>query len=168
VYRSPAVRRFLNGPLRKSRSELWRDLRETSNSDFQMLTVKARSRHAFVGVAGFRRWDSEPASAEFYCYLRRFAWCRGLASEITAALVKAAFQNPKLQSVFGVIDPRNRASLKMVRRLGFQLRGPYLTDGWQRHHHVVSLSRRRHNCLLQRTARIRRRRGIVALRPRGR
>ena len=50
--------------------------------------------------------------------LRRQSQGKGLATEALKAFVEAALQRPDIQRVFGIVDARNTASIKVLERLG--------------------------------------------------
>jgi RimJ/RimL family protein N-acetyltransferase len=55
--------------------------------------------------------------------LARPAWGQGIASEAGAALVEYAFRTIGLSRVVAVTYPANRASQRVLERIGFQRQG---------------------------------------------
>ncbi len=151
MYRNRAVRKYLGGLMSKSCDAIWANVRATSCSDFQPLVVQSRARRAFLGVSGFREWNHEEHSVEIYCFLRQAWWRSGFGTEVIRELIRQAIKNRSVKHIFGLIDPRNRASIALVQSLGFTLRGTYGVEGRQFGHHVYSLSR--HGGLTMRSSR---------------
>ncbi len=56
--------------------------------------------------------------------LRKFAWGSGFATEAAGRLLRFAFEETQLREVVAVIDPENRASHNVLRKIGFTDEGP--------------------------------------------
>lgn len=74
----------------------------------------------FVGRAALRRLELDGClEVEVGCALLASFWRQGLASEIVGALVEMALTRLQLGHVVGFALPDNRASLRILEKLGF-------------------------------------------------
>jgi len=88
-----------------------------------------------------------------FCFVPGF-WGAGIGSEVTSALIAAAFSSLGALRVVGIVDPTNHASLSMIKRLGFAFVEKYKgTTPWQQGHHVYSVEPHTHNPAVHRTLR---------------
>jgi RimJ/RimL family protein N-acetyltransferase len=62
----------------------------------------------------------DPAEAEVGYRLLRSAWGRGVASEAAAALLQLALADPLTQAVVACAETGNRASLRVLDKLGLR------------------------------------------------
>ncbi|HEX5707639.1 MAG TPA: GNAT family N-acetyltransferase [Pyrinomonadaceae bacterium] len=62
---------------------------------------------------------------EIVYLLRREAWGRGYATEIARRLVEYGFEDLKLRRVVATIDVENRASVRVVEKIGMRREGQY-------------------------------------------
>ncbi|HKU23474.1 MAG TPA: GNAT family N-acetyltransferase [Terriglobales bacterium] len=74
----------------------------------------------FVGRAALRRMElGGQMEVEVGCALLAPFWRQGLAGEIVAALVEIAFKRLELRDLVGFALPDNRASIRILDKLGF-------------------------------------------------
>ena len=86
---------------------------------FGMWALYDRERQ-FVGRAALRRMEvGGQMEVEVGCALWAPFWRQGLASEIVSALVEMAFTRLGLPNVAGFALPDNRASIRILEKLGF-------------------------------------------------
>lgn len=71
----------------------------------------------FIGAVGFNHLGACP---ELACHLHPDAWGQGLMAEACRA---ALAWLPDVSQVQAFIDPENRASIRLIQRLGFQATG---------------------------------------------
>lgn len=100
----------------------------------------------FVGDASVRPRPIEPEDWEIAYYLNKTDWRKGYATEIVQRLARYTFAHRRLPAVYATVDPRNSASLSVLRKAGFSLHaeesddlGPYLVYRL-RPHELVELS----------------------------
>lgn len=60
---------------------------------------------------------------EFGLILHPEVWGRGFGTEATEAFIAYAFTLPQIDVITADVDPRNSASLKLLKRLGFEITG---------------------------------------------
>jgi len=85
--------------------------------------IARREDDLVIGTYTLFRIDTEHRRCELGYILRRDHWGRGLAHEALTAVVNHAFGTLGLHRLEADIDPRNRASVRSVERLGFTLEG---------------------------------------------
>ncbi len=73
--------------------------------------------------------DVRPGVAELGYILRRALWGKGYAREAVQAMMHEVFSRGLIHRLAADMDPRNRASVKLVERLGFEREG-LLRENW--------------------------------------
>jgi len=86
----------------------------------------------FVGYGGLFEIDRENRKAEVGYGLRPEHWGRGLATEAVRPIVEHGLGRLGLHRIFGMVDPRNAASIQVLEKLGFQLEGTLRANGFAR------------------------------------
>jgi RimJ/RimL family protein N-acetyltransferase len=81
--------------------------------------AEERTTGAFLGWFHLRLED-RGAEMDLGFRLRREVWGRGLATEGSAHLVARAFARPELQRIVAVTLVRNRASQRVLEKVGFE------------------------------------------------
>ncbi|XXX76987.1 GNAT family N-acetyltransferase [Sorangium sp. So ce134] len=76
-----------------------------------------------VGTGGFWRWNKPHRWAEIGYELLPEFWNRGIMTEALRAVIRFGFESMELHRVEAQIDPDNRASARVLERLGFALEG---------------------------------------------
>jgi ribosomal-protein-alanine N-acetyltransferase len=91
--------------------------------------VQDRASGRLLGQCGLR-WLPEAEQTELLYLLAKTAWGRGLASEAGQAALRFAFEQVDLPQLIGLTVPENRASQRVLAKLGFT----YTGDGpiWER------------------------------------
>lgn len=84
-----------------------------------------------IGTVVLFRHDEGSARAEIGYVLGRAAWGRGYATEALTAVIGHAFGALALRRLEAEVDPANRASGALLRRLGFTCEGR-LRERWLR------------------------------------
>ncbi|KAF7966815.1 hypothetical protein HWV62_36945 [Athelia sp. TMB] len=81
------------------------------------------ARPTVIGTVGWtvRRPDDQEAWISFL--LRRSYWGQGYAKEAVSELLKHVWQSTEMRAVRADVDPRNVASLELLRKLGFEVTG---------------------------------------------
>jgi ribosomal-protein-alanine N-acetyltransferase len=77
----------------------------------------------YVGDIGFFRYQPEHARAEVGGKLVKVCWGRGLMTEALAAVVGYGLVDMGLNRIEALVDPRNRAMLRVLEKLGFTVEG---------------------------------------------
>ena len=119
----PDVRRYLMDDLVVGREWVF-DLVESSRSTFQdahygLWCVESRADDAFVGIAGLRVTAGAVEPQLLYA-LDPSWWHRGAATEASAAVTDYAFDVLGMTELLASTDPPNRASIRVMERLGMR------------------------------------------------
>ena len=145
--RNLRARKFLNGPLRRPAKKIWAELADHSGDHTRPLAVALQGTGEFIGQCGLLQSSQRPKEIEVYCVLRPAHWKNGYAPELCRALIRAAFEIPRVKRIVGIVHPDNVSSLSLVQRLGFKRIGTYdcpLRD-WQHGHTMLALSQATYN-----------------------
>jgi RimJ/RimL family protein N-acetyltransferase len=149
--RDPEVMRYVGSPAGvKSPDETTerarRRILESRRGDHEPLgfwRIEGRGDEAFYGVGALLRMpagEGGPADAdvEVAYRLARAAWGRGIATEAAGALVAHALRTLALPRVVAMTYPENRASQRVLDKLGFERRGLTEYKGVQATYHVLT------------------------------
>ena len=82
-----------------------------------------------IGTCTLFRFDHQNRHAEVGYILQRACWGQGLGSEALAAMIDFAFNTLDLHRLEADTDPRNEASLALLRKFGFKHEG-YFRERW--------------------------------------
>ena len=99
--------------------------------------IEGRGDHAFYGLGALLRMP-ERDDVEVAYRLARTAWGRGLATEAAGALVTHALRTLALPRLVAVTYPGNRASQRVLDKLGFERRGLTEYKGVRATYHVLT------------------------------
>jgi len=113
---------------------------ETERGDHEPLgfwRVEAREDSAFLGVGALIRMPAG-ADVEVAYRLTRAAWGRGIATEAARALIVHGLRTLGLPRLVAVTYPENRASQRVLDKLGFERRGFTEYKGVQTTFHVLT------------------------------
>ena len=123
----PEVMRYLTGGAPTPRDVIERDILPgflrsyEPHAGFGVWAGIERASGAFQGWASLRLRDGHPGEATLGYRLRRSAWGQGYATEAARALIGAAFRNTDLQRVTATTYQDNRASRRVMEKLGMTL-----------------------------------------------
>jgi ribosomal-protein-alanine N-acetyltransferase len=81
-----------------------------------------RQTDALIGTCGFHCWDEAAAQAEIGFDLSRTYWGQGLMREAVEAALAFGFDAMALSEIRAFSDRANARSIRLLERLGFQLR----------------------------------------------
>jgi len=127
LFREPAVRRYLLDDEQVDRA--WVDA-EVAGSRARFaagglglwLARERAPSQGLLGFAGYRCFYDPPVEQVLYG-LATAATGRGLATELTRAMIEIAFRDPERTEVRASTDEPNLASVRVLERLGFTVRG---------------------------------------------
>ncbi|AUX45001.1 GNAT family acetyltransferase [Sorangium cellulosum] len=91
--------------------------------------VTLRDGGEIIGSVGFWRWNKPHRWAEVGYDLLPAFWNQGIMSEAVRAVVSFGFASMDLHRVEAQLDPENRASARLLERLGFARDG-LLRENW--------------------------------------
>lgn len=115
----------------ESHQRIARDINTMAVGEYIRLAVERREDSRVIGEVLLFKFDLASRRAEIGYALASSAWGSGYVAEALAPLVEWGFRELNLNRLVAVIDPRNDASLKVIRRLGFT------HEGTMRQDHVI-------------------------------
>ncbi|MEI5887862.1 GNAT family N-acetyltransferase [Bacillus albus] len=86
------------------------------------LSIFEKSSQQYIGYCGLGPLDFELISTEMYYALSYDKWGKGYATEATCALLQYAFLKLGINRIVAVVFPKNKASIKVIEKLGFQFK----------------------------------------------
>jgi RimJ/RimL family protein N-acetyltransferase len=133
VFSDPQVMRYWSSPPLADRS-VARQLLQRIQDGFRQQSffqwgVALRDEDRVVGTCTLFRLDTDNGRAEVGFALGREHWKLGYMSEALPALLVFAFESLGLRRLEADVDPRNRASIRLLERLGFRKEGQ-LRERW--------------------------------------
>jgi RimJ/RimL family protein N-acetyltransferase len=118
LHDDPEVTRFIRRLKRpKAEERLRLNEREWLERGHGMFAVLDRFTRAFLGRAGLKYWP-QFNETEVGWALRRDAWGHGYATEAARACISWGFGSLDVPYLTAMIHPENKASVRLVRRLG--------------------------------------------------
>jgi ribosomal-protein-alanine N-acetyltransferase len=85
-----------------------------------------------IGYGGFFNVSGEDRKAEIGYGLLPGYWGLGYASEAAAEIVRFGFHDLGLHRIYGLVDPENAASVRLIEKLGFSKEGQFKDDAFAR------------------------------------
>lgn len=123
LWGDPAVSAWLSGPLSKAaiRARLEREIQQHEEYGIQYWPVFLLASNEHVGCAGLR--PKAENLLELGYYLKPTFWGDGFATEAAAIVAEYAFGPLRAQTLFAGHHPANRASQRVLEKLGFERAG---------------------------------------------
>ena len=96
-----------------------------------------------IGYIGLTQDEGRTAEreAELGFRLARRSWGRGYATEAAQAVVEAFFGAGRIDRLIGIVDPHNRASVRVLQKLGMSYARPITFEGYDYPDHLYVLDR---------------------------
>lgn len=125
----PDVMRYIGNGHPRSRAESlsWyeKSIKHFEKYGFSFGLVFEKQTGEFIGRAGvsYNAYDDTQPDIEIGYRLHRKFWNKGYASELAEALLQWGFQNMKLDKLCGFAHSDNRASRRILEKIGMNLIG---------------------------------------------
>lgn len=109
---------------------LWDDYKNgiKENTKFPYSIIE-KNTQKFIGIFLFKKDLYNDNSYEFTIYLEKEYWGKGVYTEILPDMIKIAFEKIKTQNFRGYAMEKNKASIKVLSRSGFELEKIFKVDG---------------------------------------
>lgn len=134
VLADPEVMRFSSGILHPAEIPAWIGdrRREYARWGFGRWAVVAREERRLIGYCGLTRFDDlgDVPEVEVGYRLARTSWGRGLATEAATAVLDHAFGLLGLSRLIALVDPSNRASVRVAEKLGMRYERDVMRPGY--------------------------------------
>jgi RimJ/RimL family protein N-acetyltransferase len=128
LWGNPEVTKFITANGKMSEEDLQQRLRkeiETHNSfKVQYWPIYLIETNENVGCCGLRPYDLENNILEMGIHLKEEYWGKGLAKEACDQVIKYAFKVFGADALFAGHNPKNTASAKLLKKLGYK----YISD----------------------------------------
>ncbi|THB81148.1 MAG: N-acetyltransferase [Desulfobacteraceae bacterium] len=133
IYSDPDVMVFWNTPpwtdMAKAEEMICKDTEALKSGSYLRLGVESKEEPKLIGTCILFSFSEQCKRAEIGYILAKEFWGKGLMNEALTALIDYAFKELALNRIEADIDPRNSASEKILRRLGFLKEG-HLRERW--------------------------------------
>jgi [ribosomal protein S5]-alanine N-acetyltransferase len=121
LWSDPEVTAWIGGPFTPEmiRARLAREIAQIEEQGVQYWPTFLLDGNRFVGCAGLRPYRLGDRVYELGFHLCRAFWGRGLASEAARAMIDYAFGTLNASALFAGHHPANKASRRVLVKLGF-------------------------------------------------
>ncbi|MET3193390.1 GNAT family N-acetyltransferase [Bacillus sp. OAE603] len=85
--------------------------------------IELKGKEGIIGTIGFQEWSQEHKRADLSYALFPENWGNGYASEAVSKVVSYGFGELDLKRIGAVVFSENKASIKLLTKLGFQKEG---------------------------------------------
>lgn len=124
LWGDPEVTKFITAEGRMSdeqvKNRLNKEIDNYNKYNIQYFPIYMKETNENVGCCGLRPYDPEKNILEMGIHLKRKYWRSGLAQEACKAIIGFAFKNMKAAAIFTGHNPKNTASAKLLKKLGFK------------------------------------------------
>ncbi len=134
IFGDPGTMRYWSRPpmqtLDEAKSRLERVLRVFQSREAVPWILERRDTGELVGTCDLFRLDSQNLRCECGYSLASSAWGRGWMRHALGTAIAWGFAHLPLERIEADTDPRNTASIRLLKRLGFRLEGT-LRERWR-------------------------------------
>jgi ribosomal-protein-alanine N-acetyltransferase len=142
LYAKPGPMRFLNAgkprPYEESRELLGRIMGHWERHGFGYLVVYPVEGGPLIGRCGLKYMLEEPDTVELAYLFDDTHWGRGLATEVSHALLRWGFETLELPRIVAVADPDNLASQRVMQKVGMAFEGRCRYEGEEAVRYVLT------------------------------
>ena len=103
---------------------------------FGQWCVEVRGEAGLIGFAGLREIEATPDVELLYGFAPA-QWGRGFATEASRAVLAHGFQTAGLARIAGRTDTPNRASARVLERLGMRFEAEHIVNGRPTLHYAI-------------------------------
>lgn len=123
LWGNPEVTKFIVADGKMSNEQVNQRLKNEidtyKNANVQYWPIYIIETSQNIGCCGLRQYDSENNILEMGIHLKPQYWERGFAQEACSAVIEYAFNSLKVKALFAGHNPKNTASARLLRKLGF-------------------------------------------------
>jgi ribosomal-protein-alanine N-acetyltransferase len=141
IEQDPEVRRYVGGypRTRKAAEEKFHGALQPLPHRLRLLATVLKANGSYIGRCGvypqMEAGRTIPGEGALAFYLARQYWGQGFATEAGSAFIRFAFAELELQRIVTAVQAENRASLRVLEKLGFSL--SRIEPGPRTFHHFV-------------------------------
>jgi len=132
IWTDPEVTRYMGGPRNYEEiyAEFVKDARDESPPKFDLWSVIEKTHGRLIGHCGLIDKDVEGQDEfELVYVLAKPYWGKGYATEISSSIANYAFNQLGLKRIISLIDPNNKASENVAKKIGMQYEKDILRHG---------------------------------------
>jgi len=121
LYADPEVMRYLKGPRPRELAEkhVPAFAEQFEKTGYTLFAVESKATGEVVGRVGLWPLD-QTDEVELGYVIARAHWGQGIATETSAACVDDGFRRLRLPFIAAIAVPENKASLRVMQKLGFR------------------------------------------------
>lgn len=127
IFSNPEVTRFWGHNMLKNKSEAKKFIKQTINGakDESLLEwgVIEKESDTLIGVCAYSGWNREHKRAEIGFALQKDRWGQRYMTELLQTFIAYGFRRLQLLRIEADVDPRNKASIRLLEKFGFQKEG---------------------------------------------
>lgn len=125
IHSDPEVLRYTGDTAPADVEEIRRMLAERPMADYERYgfgrwACVLKATGELIGGAGLK-YLPELCEVDLGYRLRRDCWGQGLATEAASACLEYGFRSLRLPRIIGLVEPENRASIRVLEKTGFNL-----------------------------------------------
>lgn len=117
------VTKYITAEGKMSKEQIYHRLKKEietyNNSNVQYWPIYCLETNVNIGCCGLRPYDYENNILELGIHLKDMYWGKGIAQEACSAVIDYAFVTCGLNALFAGHNPKNLASAKLLKKLGF-------------------------------------------------
>jgi len=136
LHADEAVMRYIGGAETRPREEWIAGMRKHLD---QPLALTVKSTGEFAGSATLTLPGLPSYDSELRVLMAQPYWGKCFGREVSRLLIKAAFEHLRACSVVAIVDPENKASLKLCAALDFRFVEIKRDGTWDKGHHRFEL-----------------------------
>lgn len=129
IFSDPRVTQYWFEPPMSEMAQAEARVENLNRPDAAQYALAFRETDEFIGTISVFAYVSSCRRAELGYALDADHWGKGLMFEAASSIVNHCFRNADLNRLEADIDPRNTASERLLRRLGFKEEG-YMSERW--------------------------------------
>lgn len=124
LWGNPEVTKFISADGKMSEEQvhqrLIKEIETFDRHHIQYWPVYLLETNQNVGCCGLRPYDSEKNILELGIHIKERFWGKGIALEACSTVIEYAFNTLGVEALFAGHNPKNKASAKLLKKLGFR------------------------------------------------
>ena len=123
LWGNPNVTKYITSNGKMTEEEIYlrleKEIETQKKYDIQYWPIYLTDKKENIGCCGLRPYGYESSKLEIGIHLKENCWGKGYAKEACLTVIEYAFETLKIESLFAGHNPKNKASSKLIRDLGF-------------------------------------------------
>ena len=117
-----SVRRYIDGKassLEKTKEYLSENIISYGENGYGRYAIRDKYTNEFLGICGFL---NESYGLDFGYRFLPSCWGKGIATEAASTVIEKGISDDLRGQIVGIVLPENKASIKVLRKVGFRLK----------------------------------------------